>query len=829
MENVTKTYEKGLCCSCGICESICPTGAITLEYDKNGFFKPIISSEKCTHCGICLKFCPGYNEFTKSNASGDYLYGFSKDSEVRRDSSSGGLCTELLTYLISEKIVDYVTYLTPLEKNEKPKIRLTDDIKNIRDNLGSKYLPVSMNHITKEIVSNPESAYAIVGLPCQIQALRKYFESRNKKNIYLISLFCNHCPSYKATEYIINNLNIGEWEKIYYRGAGWPGYIRFVTKTGDYMAQYRKAFATGFINFFRSFRCSICDDPFGNSADISFADAYFLGEEKNGDGNTFCIIRNKKMLEIMESMQKKEIIELNKITDSSLIKNTFSNLFQRSEDNSQKRYFCQAFRTLPIASTKQRNTNFSLLAKYAKERLFSLIAKNEVFWPLLFRMRGGNNLKLLRPEKLKTQKNPPVKKKLLLIGDYTPTGNYGAIATSEALKKEIFRLSDDFEIKIIDSRSIHKPTPINGWPSPHHPEKISTKKKIFRTLRRTRFVPKIYRRFFGQKFREDIPYNYKQYPKFAEKMASGQILTYEKRLLDWADYVVINGEGNLVHGTDRKGRYRIGGLYILFLAYYAKFHAKKYCAILNHSVDPDNADAEDIIKNTYPHLDKVFVREPCSDELLKKWHIPSKIVPDILFTYSEPMIELNPNLKERLPLNKPYVCIGDSSGLKSLYNKVQWDISKTYSKLIQGVRDLGYEIIFVDGFRGSFREINQVIKEQKAYSVNLNNCSFEELFLILKNARAFISGRWHASILALLSGTPVLLWGADSHKTRGLHRFLNYDYKFFEIKDIPQNIDEMVSETKRMLSDKDLRPRLQKISDTLRMKSFENVSFLRDL
>ena len=46
---------------------------------------------------------------------------------------------------------------------------------------------------------------------------------------------------------------------------------------------------------------------------------------------------------------------------------------------------------------------------------------------------------------------------------------------------------------------------------------------------------------------------------------------------------------------------------------------------------------------------------------------------------------------------------------------------------------------------------------------------------ILANARVFISGRYHPSILASLGGTPCLLMGSNSHKTISLQYLLEYD------------------------------------------------------
>lgn len=50
-------YEKKDCCGCGACYSICPTGAISMEKDEEGFLYPEIDESECKRCGLCKKSC----------------------------------------------------------------------------------------------------------------------------------------------------------------------------------------------------------------------------------------------------------------------------------------------------------------------------------------------------------------------------------------------------------------------------------------------------------------------------------------------------------------------------------------------------------------------------------------------------------------------------------------------------------------------------------------------------------------------------------------------------------------------------------------------------
>ncbi|MCD6414869.1 MAG: 4Fe-4S binding protein [Candidatus Diapherotrites archaeon] len=50
---MTVEINRGLCCYCGGCTSVCPVAALTLKETRIEWDK-----DKCIHCGACELVCP---------------------------------------------------------------------------------------------------------------------------------------------------------------------------------------------------------------------------------------------------------------------------------------------------------------------------------------------------------------------------------------------------------------------------------------------------------------------------------------------------------------------------------------------------------------------------------------------------------------------------------------------------------------------------------------------------------------------------------------------------------------------------------------------------
>ncbi len=330
-KTVVTVVRDGLCTGCGTCVAICPKDAMEMTISKSkGIYLPHVDKQNCNQCGICLETCPGHGvDFDQLNGGifgkqpedillGNYLncyIGHATDNNVRYNSASGGLVTALLIFALEQGIITgaLVTRMnesSPLEP--QPFIARTKE--QIISACKSKYCPVPANIALKEII-NEDGRFAVVGLPCHIQGIRKA-ELVNKKLreriALLLGIFCSHPMSFSGTRFLLDRYGVQPEEvaRLDYRGEGWPGHMTIHLKNGikrliphlDY-----NIFFWG-LNFFTPARCALCCDQGAELADISFGDAWL--PELVGDkiGTSAIISRSARGEDLLkQAMSKGEI------------------------------------------------------------------------------------------------------------------------------------------------------------------------------------------------------------------------------------------------------------------------------------------------------------------------------------------------------------------------------------------------------------------------------------------------------------------------------------------------------------------------------------------
>ena len=358
---IFQIVKDGLCTGCGTCIALCPNEAIKLTInEKKGVYVPELDIEKCNNCGICYKVCPGHSvDFKQLNLElfnkesnnvliGTYLncyVGHSTDYNIRYNSTSGGLVTQLLIFALEKGLIDGAL-VTRMKKDAplEPEPFIARSKEDIIEASKSKYCPVSANVALKEIMKSEEGEqFAVVGLPCHIHGIRKAEQINKKlkeKIVLHLGLFCNHTPSFWGTDILLNRLNVKKEDviRLDYRGEGRPGSMKICLKDKELLLSDYWSFIGSY--FFFPNRCLMCSDDVCELSDISFGDAWLPEFSDDKIGKSMIISRTRMGEKLLRAMELGNVVELNKIDAKKVVQSQAAMLyFKKKNLNARNKLF----------------------------------------------------------------------------------------------------------------------------------------------------------------------------------------------------------------------------------------------------------------------------------------------------------------------------------------------------------------------------------------------------------------------------------------------------------------------------------------------------------
>ena len=225
------------CTGCGACYNICPSNAIKMCYDSNGFLKPFVDRDTCIKCNKCVGVCPAVTVKKNNNFTQPECYAVWADEKTRMISSSGGFFS-----IIAQDIIEKGGWVFGAKWSEDfyceyVGINNLNDIEILRN---SKYVQSNIKKSYSQIKALLEQniQVAFFGLPCQVAGLKSYLgESYLNDKLLTIDLLCFYAPSNVLfRNYLDENYGIDNVSNIIFRDKkqGWSstGY-RVELKSGD--------------------------------------------------------------------------------------------------------------------------------------------------------------------------------------------------------------------------------------------------------------------------------------------------------------------------------------------------------------------------------------------------------------------------------------------------------------------------------------------------------------------------------------------------------------------------------------------------------------------
>jgi coenzyme F420 hydrogenase subunit beta len=314
--------NKDACVFCGACVSICPRIGIK---DR----KPVLL-ENDPACSMCFKYCARTyfpeemfeREIFKGNVQKDILLGHyqqitsarSTNDDILKVAQNGGITTSLLIHALNTGLIDGAL-LAERDENWTPKPIVARSPEEVLAVAGSIYtMAPTLLSYTDAVNKYKLKKLAFVGMPCQIQAVRKLQLWPPLSEVYgkftlIIGLYCTSNYSYDLMEKLVKEqlkIKIKDVEKFDISRA------KFIVYTKDGKSRQVPIKETKKYNWSS---CQYCRDYTAEFADISVGS---VGKPEEGWNSV--IIRSEVGKKLFNDAVDKGKIEISNNIDLAIIK-----------------------------------------------------------------------------------------------------------------------------------------------------------------------------------------------------------------------------------------------------------------------------------------------------------------------------------------------------------------------------------------------------------------------------------------------------------------------------------------------------------------------------
>ncbi|MEI2419036.1 tetratricopeptide repeat protein [Arthrospira platensis SPKY2] len=267
-----------------------------------------------------------------------------------------------------------------------------------------------------------------------------------------------------------------------------------------------------------------------------------------------------------------------------------------------------------------------------------------------------------------------------------------------------------------------------------------------------------------------------------------KIFRFHREILKNQLAIIVNGEGSFYDEQNK-------GLILHVIAIYAKKVLGIPVAIINHSASLTHLLMTEWTRQAYALADFISLREEISftkmPDIFPKQRI--EISADAAFqlvrwnnkqknVLQREELHYWPDELHALEFTRPYVVVsGTSAIMRPDREDFTTEHAQHFNEVCKTIKKSGFDVVLLASDKHDYRLLRQCALEINAPLVSAS-ISISSVLMLLKDATAFISGRWHTSIIAACVGTPPVLGDANFFKTTALHNSLDLPWQMFEFR-----------------------------------------------
>jgi coenzyme F420 hydrogenase subunit beta len=233
----------------------------------------------------------------------------SKKEEILKEAQDGGAVTSLLAYALDEGVLDGGV-ITTSDDQWKPMTKVARTYEDLQAGAGTKYTIYPSVTGVREAVEDGCEKIGFVGLPCQMQGLRKVQTAEQPYDVgadkvkLSIGLFCMENFTEALLEFVARKCASGSLKAV----------SKFSIKGKELLITEKETFSIPLdeIKSYVGEGCLVCTDYTAELADIS---AGSVGSE---DGWSTVFVRTEMGEELVNAAAEKGYVELKEIEEKGL-------------------------------------------------------------------------------------------------------------------------------------------------------------------------------------------------------------------------------------------------------------------------------------------------------------------------------------------------------------------------------------------------------------------------------------------------------------------------------------------------------------------------------